>query len=187
MAYFPAFVNIQEQKVLLVGGGKIALEKLQKLLDFTQNITLIATHYTPKMQEHIKKYHLKYLTKHYEQGDVIGYDIVVVAVDIIEVQKNIYEETRSLRCLCNCVDSKEYCDFIFPSFIQEGDLCIAISTAGSSPAFAKQFKNYIKGKIPQDIATFLAELKRLRSTLPKGKERMQLFEQKVKQYIEKLP
>lgn len=187
MAYFPAFVNMQNHKVLLVGGGKIALEKLQKLLDFTQNITLIATHYIPKMQEYIETYHLKYITKPYEEGDVIGYDVVVVAVDTLDVQKNIYEETRSLRCLCNCVDSKEYCDFIFPAYIQEGDLCIAISTAGISPAFAKQFKNYIKSKIPQNITTFLAELKRLRVTLPKGKERMELFEQKVKQYIEKLP
>ncbi len=87
--------------------------------------------------------------------------------------------------LYNCVDIQECCDFIFPSIIKEGDLTISISTNGSSPSFTKKMNRFLKDLIPNDVSSFLQEMKSLRKTLPKGKERMKLLDEKVSEYFDK--
>lgn len=184
--YFPAFIKLDNKKILLVGGGNIAYEKLTKLLDFSHNIEIIAPEISKNILELISLHGLKYSKREYKKGDIIECCFVVIAVDDLSLQKEIYNESRELKCLCNAVDSVEYCDFIFPSYIKEDDLTIAISTSGASPAFAKHFKTYLKEKIPQNIGVFLAEMKGLRSSIPKGVERMKMLDKKVKDFIENL-
>ncbi len=183
MSYFPAFIKLETTKILIVGGGAIAYEKLEKLLDFTDDITVISQDLSEQMKEKVLEYGLSYEVRPYKEGDVNGFDIVIIAVDDIPLQARIYEETRSIRCLCNAVDSVAYCDFIFPSYIKEDDLTIAISTSGTSPAFAKHFKHYLKTCIPEGVCAFLKEMKDLRSRLPKGKERMKILDEKVQAYM----
>jgi len=184
MAYFPMLFSLDNKKILLVGGGYIAYEKLEKLLDFTQDITILAPLVSDEIKKEIPLKSLVYLERKYERGDYKNFDIVIVAVDDFELQKSIYEETRNEKCLCNCVDFAKYCDFIFPSYIKNEDLIVAISTSGSSPAFAKELKLYLKNKIPSSVGSFLKEMKNLRTSMPKGKERMAFFDKKVKEYIE---
>jgi len=184
MDYFPAFITLKERKILIVGGGKIAYDKLCHLLEFTSNIQVIATEISCEMQDVLDKNGLSYKQRAYKNGDVKGFDVVVVAVDILALQEEIFHETRALHCLCNAVDATEFCDFIFPSYIKKGDLMVAISTSGSSPAVAKQLRIYLQRIIPDSIVPFLQEMKTLRSTLPKGKERMKLLEKKAKTFIE---
>ena len=186
MSYFPAFIKLDDINILIVGGGKIANEKLEKLLDFTKRIKVIAKELDSNMQKRIEEEHLEFDLRAYKEGDINGFDIVIIAVDDLNLQKSIYQESRSSRILCNAVDSVDYCDFIFPSYIKEGDLTIAVSTSGSSPAFAKHFKHYLQSLIPKDITPFLSELKRLRATLPKGKERMKLLDKKAKEFFQKI-
>jgi len=186
VAYFPAFIKLEDQKVLIVGGGKVAQEKSEKLLDFTSDIVLIASEFSTSLLALIKKNNLEYNCRAYRVGDIEPFSIVIIAVDSLELQKEIFEESRSLRCFCNAVDSVEYCDFIFPSYIKENDLTIAISTSGASPAFAKHFKHYLKKLLPANISTFLQEMKTMRRELPKGKERMELLDKKAKKFIESL-
>ena len=183
MSYFPAFIQFQDKKVLLVGGGNIAYEKLERLLDFTQDIKVIALIFSEKMQALLEKNNIIYEKRPYNQGDIKEFSMVIVAVDDISLQADIYEESKNYKCLCNAVDSVSYCDFIFPSYVKEGDLTIAISTSGTSPAFAKYFKMYIKSLIPSSIGTFLKEMKALRQELPKGKERMELLDKKAEDYM----
>jgi len=174
MAYFPAFIKLDNSNILIVGGGYIASEKLEHLLDFTLNITVIAPHLSDYMKEMIAANNLKYENRKYLKKDINDFAIVVVAVDDINIQKEIYLESKHYNCLCNCVDSVEYCDFIFPSYIKKGDLTIAVSTSGSSPAMAKYLRKYLNMLIPEHIVEFLQEMKKLRKTLPKGKKRMQM-------------
>lgn len=183
MAYFPAFLKFDDKRVLIVGGGNIALEKLEHLLNFSSNITLISKDFNEPIKALIEKNSLKCFKKAYEKDDIKDFDIVIAAIDDFSLQEEIYFETRAYKILCNCVDLQQYCDFIFPSYIKKGDLTVAISTSGSSPAFAKHFKEYLKNLIPNGIEDFLKELKDLRTTIPKGKERMQFFDKKVKDYI----
>jgi len=183
MAYFPIFYNLDNKKVLVVGGGAIAREKLEKLLDFTTEITVIATAVDSKCQSLISKHSLKLYKRPYEVGDIDGFDIVIVATDTVVLHQSIFLESRNKNILVNSVDNTKYCDFIFPSYIKEGDLTIAFSTSGASPAFAKHIKRYFKKLLPTDSAEFLKKLKSMRKTLPKGKKRMQYFDKLVEEFF----
>ena len=185
MAYFPMFIAMENVKVLVVGGGTIATEKLEKIVDFTKEVTVIAAEISPEAQRVISDHCLTLYQRPYRKGDIESFDIVIVATDTVELHRAIYEESRPLRILVNSVDNTDYCDFIFPSYIKEGDLTIAFSTSGASPAFAKQIKQYFRERIPENIDDFLQNMKHLRTKLPKGRERMQKFEEMVREYMEK--
>ncbi len=186
MSYFPAFIKLKSVKVLIIGGGKIATEKLQHMLDFTKEISVLAPDLSPLMNNLISENNLIYKNRIYHKGDINGFGIVIVAVDDIKVQEEIYNESRSKGILCNSVDSVNYCDFIFPSYIKKGDLTIAVSTSGSSPAVAKQLRIFLENIIPHSISQFLHEMKILRKSMPKGKERMLFLEKKAKDYFKNI-
>ncbi len=187
MAYFPAFIDLTDKKILIVGGGFIAFEKLMHLLDFSSNITIIAQNISNDIQKQIDQHSLTYELASYRTGDIDGFDIVIVAVDDISLQQSIYREAKQLHnCLVNSVDSVDCCDFIFPSYIKKDDLTIAVSTCGGSPAFAKHFKRYLEKLIPHDVGKFLAQMKSYRKTMPKGADRMRFLDQKAKEYIDEI-
>ncbi len=183
MGYFPAFIKLDNKKILIVGGGYIAYEKLDHLLDFTMDISVIAVDFSDEMMNRIKKENLAFEKREYVKGDIKDFAVVIVAVDDIPLQAEIFEESKEYNCLCNSVDSVDYCDFIFPAYIKKDDLTIAISTSGASPAMAKHLKVYLKNLIPDSISDFLQEMKGLRKTLPKGKERMKTLDEKASDYI----
>ena len=183
MNYFPAFISLDNKKVLLVGGGVIAHEKLLHLLDFTRDIFVIAKEFSSEMLQTLQKHNLPYEQRGYKEGDIKDMAIVIIAVDDIPLQKTIYDESQNYKCLCNAVDSVDYCDFIFPSYIKDGDLTVAVSTSGASPAVAKHLRIYLQNLIPDTIASFLREMRELRTTLPKGKERMVFLEKKAKEFF----
>ncbi len=185
MSYFPALLNLKNKRVLVIGGGKIASDKIGHLLDFTTDITIIAPAINETTKNYIQKHNLTYHQRAYRYGDIEGFFIVIVAVDNLSIQEAAYKECQERGALCNAVDSVDYCDFIFPSYIKEGDLIIAFSTSGTSPALSKYLRRAIQKLIPKDIKEFLKELKTLRQSLPKGKERMRLLDSKAKTYIQK--
>ena len=186
MAYFPAFLKLDNCKILVIGGGNIAGEKIKKLLDFTKEITIIAPKISDSVKTIIDNNNLEFKQRSYNKGDIKGFFVVVVAVDDISLQKEIYNECQNYNILCNSVDSVEYCNFIFPSYTKKGALTVAFSTSGVSPSIAKYLRQAIETIIPDSIVDFLEEMKQLRSSLPKGKERMDLLDKKAKTYIENL-
>lgn len=183
MSFFPMCMDMQNLKVLVVGGGHIATEKLEKLLDFTKEITVIASAVSMDTHTLIIEHSLTVHQREYKKGDIVGFDIVIVATDTVELHKVIYGESRGSRILVNSVDNTDYCDFIFPSYIQKGDLTIAFSTGGASPAFAKQIRRHFEKVIPDSVEEFLKKMKSLRTTMPKGKERMRYFDSLVETYF----
>lgn len=185
MNYFPIYLQMDSIKVLVIGGGKIALEKLEKIINFTSDIEIIAKDISDKCGEFLETHNLNFSQRAYGVGDVDSFDLIVVAVDDISLQKEIFEECKTLNKLCNSVDSVEYCNFIFPAFIKEGGVTIAISTSGKSPALAKHLKQYLKSKLPNDIGSFLDYMDELRKSLPKGIERMKYLSDVAMNYFEK--
>ncbi|HHB94128.1 MAG TPA: bifunctional precorrin-2 dehydrogenase/sirohydrochlorin ferrochelatase [Campylobacterales bacterium] len=185
MSFFPSYLNLNNKKILLIGGGYIALEKLEKLIDFTTNITVIAKEISPNLLEFANRYNIVIKQKSYKKGDIDGFDIVIVATNTIDLHEEIYKESRNSRILVNSVDDTAYCDFIFPSYIKKGDLTISISTSGASPAMAKRVRLYIENLIPSNIGEFLKEMRNLRKSMPKGKDRMRFFEEKSDKYMQK--
>ncbi|MCD6433275.1 MAG: bifunctional precorrin-2 dehydrogenase/sirohydrochlorin ferrochelatase [Sulfurimonas sp.] len=185
MAYFPAFLKLDNKKILIVGGGYIAYEKLDHLLDFTKDISVVSLELSDDMRKGIEDNNLTFQQRAYKTGDIKEFAVVIVAIDDIPLQAEIFKESKSYNCLCNSVDSVDYCDFIFPSYIKKDDLTIAVSTSGASPAMAKYLRIYLQNLIPDTIGDFLREMKDLRKTLPKGKERMKMLDEKAKNYIQK--
>jgi precorrin-2 dehydrogenase/sirohydrochlorin ferrochelatase len=176
-------MDMQDLKVLVVGGGNIATEKLEKLLDFTKEITVIASEVSVEANTLIKEHCLTLYQRTYRVGDIDGFDIVIVATDTVDLHKAIYEESRGSRILVNSVDNTDYCDFIFPSYVKKDDLTIAFSTGGASPAFAKHIRRHFEKIIPDSVGEFLKKMKALRSTMPKGPERMKYFDALVEKYF----
>ncbi len=186
MSYFPAFLQLEDKNILVVGGGAIALEKLEKLLDFTTSITIIATLFRDETMVFIQNHSLSFYKRGYIKGDIAPFDIVIVAVDDLALQEAIFLESKNYKCLCNAVDSTAFCDFIFPSYIKEGDLTIAVSTSGASPAIAKNLRVYLQSLLPKNLMVFLEEMKHTRAALPKGKARMKFLDEKAKRYFRSL-
>jgi precorrin-2 dehydrogenase/sirohydrochlorin ferrochelatase len=176
-------MDMNDLKVLVVGGGYIATEKLEKLVDFTKEITVITAEMSGGANTLIKEHGLTLYQRTYQTGDIEGFDIVIVATDTVDLHKEIYEESRGSRILVNSVDNTEFCDFIFPSYVQKGDLTIAFSTGGASPSFAKYIRRHFEKIIPDTVGDFLNKMKTLRSTMPKGKERMMYFDGLVEKYF----
>ena len=185
MSFFPAYFNLNNKKILLVGGGYIALEKLEKLVDFTQEITVISKEFSDDFYTFAQEHNIEMQERSYVKGDIDGFDIVIIATDTIPIHKEIFEESRGSRILVNSVDDTAYCDFIFPSYVKRGDLTISISTSGASPALAKRLRAYIERLIPSSMQSFLEEMRGLRKTMPKGKERMRFFEEKTDAFMRK--
>lgn len=183
MSFFPLYLTMDSKKVLLIGAGSIATEKLEKLLDFTQNICIVSLTISTKAQTLISQHEFTFYQRAYQIGDIKGFDIVIVATDDEVLQQKIYEESRGLGILINAVDNMKYCDFIFPSYLQRGDLTVAFSTGGASPAFAKRIRQHFEKSMPHNVGEFLAQMKALRSTLPKGKARMHYFDSVVRDYF----
>jgi len=183
MAYFPMLMDMHDRKVLVVGGGAIAHEKLEKLVQFTKEITVITPEMSVETHTLIGEHCLTLYHRPYRTGDIEGFDLVIVATDTIDLHRQIYEESRDTRVLVNSVDDTAYCDFIFPSFVKEGDLTVAFSTGGASPAFAKHIRRWFQSILPDEVDGFLQKMRGLRSELPKGKERMATFDRMVEEFF----
>jgi len=164
-------LNFNNKKILIVGGGKIATEKTEKILDFSKNITIIASKLNEKMQALTLKHNLTSYIKNYEKNDATGFDLIIICVDDINLQEQIFKNTRSSRVLINSVDSPQWCDFIFPSYIKRDELVVAISSSSYAPALSRALRIYLEKFIPDNLNHLLKRLKNIRTNKPKGKER----------------
>jgi precorrin-2 dehydrogenase/sirohydrochlorin ferrochelatase len=185
MASFPLFFDLTDKKVLVVGGGKIAHDKLEKLVQFTKEITVITPQMSVETHTLIGEHCLTLYHRPYRTGDAEGFDMVVVTADGEEVHRAIYQETRQMRTWVNSALGARYSDFFFPSFVRQDDLTVAFSTDGASPAFARHLRRWFAQILPEETGGFLRDLRCLRAQLPKGKERMEKFDTMVSAFFDK--
>jgi len=184
--YFPIMLDLRGKKVLLVGGGTIAVEKFGRLIGCTREITVVSPECAPEMEEYLSKYSITVHRRLFEDSDLNSVDIVITAVDSQEVQAHIFAEATKRRILCNAVDLPAYCHFIFPSVVRRDSLVVAVSTSGASPAFAKHFRRFLEKLIPGDIGDFLKMMRQKRDSFPKGKERMHMLDKEAAEYVNSL-
>lgn len=186
MANCPMFLNLENRKILVVGGGKIATRKLKVLLDFTTDITIISRSFCEQMQDLIKKYELTHFQRDYKKGDIEGFNILIISLDNIQIQKEIAIEVKGKNYLCNFADLPQNCDFNLGAYLKKDDLIISISTNGGAPSVITQMKLWLDKKIPQSVIDFIKEIKIERETLPKGEDRMSYLREKTKAFFDKL-
>jgi siroheme synthase-like protein len=147
MRYYPVFLDIADKPVVVVGGGIIALQKMDGLLDAGAKVTVISPELNERMTELRDAGRFMHLKRVYEPGDIDGYELAFVATDDHEENRRIWKEGRERHIWVNAVDDIPNCDFIMPGIVRQGDVVIAISTSGTSPAMAR--------KLREDIQEFL--------------------------------
>lgn len=176
MAYFPMFVELSGRKVLIAGGGKVALRKAEKLLPYGPEITVVA----PTVCEELSLMpDIRVVKGSFSDELLKNADVVIAATDDRELNKHISELCREVKTPVNTVDDSELCSFLFPCLVKKGSLSIGISTGGASPTAAISFKERIAADIPDNIDEILDYLGSIRSAVksrfPEEKTRSRIF------------
>jgi siroheme synthase-like protein len=179
VSLFPLFLKLDGKKCLVVGAGPIGLEKVESLLRCGASIRVVAPRAVARVHELSSEGKIEWLGRRYEPADVTGCDLVIAATNDRQVNQAIFEEASRRSILCNTADDPPLCDFFFASVVQRGDLQIAISTAGQSPALAQRLRREIDAQLPADLGPWLNELGQLRrevlDSMPAGAERKELL------------
>ena len=159
MAYFPFYVELKDVSVLIVGGGKVALHKVKRILDYGPKIKVVAK----KVDERIKNIKgVEWEEREFEDSDVEGVRFVIAAAGDEELDEHITSLCNDKGILINVVDVKDKCDFIFSSIIQKGNLSIGVSSGGASPVVTTLLKQDIEKIIPDNIENILIFLENVR-------------------------
>lgn len=179
MSLLPIFVNLENRRVLLVGAGNVALEKIGTLLKTGPRLRVVAPRVLPQISQLAAEDKLELIERAFEPEDLDGSFLVITATDSAEVNYAVYREAVGRNIPCNSVDDIPNCDFFFGSIVSRGELQIAISTAGESPAVAQRLRREIDEQLPQDLGEWLARLGALRREVlavhPRGEERRLLL------------
>lgn len=158
MNSFPFMKRIEGKKCLLVGGGNVALRKAEKLIPFGPELTVCDE--TPC--EDFYKLPVKMVRCGYDSSLLQGMDFVVAATDERAVNAQVSKDCREQGIPVNSADDPNNCDFFFPALLLRGDITIAISTGGTSPALAAVLREYLESVLPADLSDLSKECARLR-------------------------
>jgi siroheme synthase-like protein len=179
MSLFPIFVKLARRPCLLVGAGEIALQKIPSLLAAEAQLRVIAPRVRPEIRALANEGRLELIEREFTDSDLDRTFLVVAATDQPAVNAAIYEGAVERNMLCNSVDDPPHCDFYFGSIVTRGELQIAISTAGESPALAQRLRHEIDEQLPDDLGPWLNELGELRrevlAAYPTGENRKLLL------------
>ena len=163
MAYFPFFVELQDVEGLVVGGGRVAYRKVEKLLPYGPKLTVVAPEVTEEIRT-IDKRKVSVIRRAFKEEDLENKQFVIAAAGDSRVNGIVAELCRKQNIPVNSVDDKENCSFLFPALIRRGRLSIGISTGGASPAAAVYVKGAVLGLIPnqlEEILEFPYEMRKL--------------------------
>lgn len=176
MAYFPLFMDISGGDGLIVGGGRVALRKIEKLLPYEPRLTVCANTFLPEI-EAIPG--LTLVRGPFAPALIEGKLFVISATNDNELNSEISALCREKRIPVNVVDDREKCSFLFPALVKRGPLSVGVSTGGASPSGAVYWKREIDRLIPRDAGELLAYLDGLRETVkeavPDEKRRAAVF------------
>ncbi len=151
-SYYPIFLNVSGKKCVVVGGGQVALRKVEALLDHAANVVLISPDLCSELDKLAKNGGIDVLRRRYQPGDLRGASVVVAATDDRHINLEVAKEAKKTGVLVNVVDDPNNSDFIVPSCICRGDVTIAISTAGRSPALARKIRTRLEKDIGDEYA-----------------------------------
>ncbi len=162
MSLFPMFLKLTARRCVVVGAGAIAEGKIESLLAAEAEVRVIAPEALVRVRGWAEGGDVVWERREYAAGDLDGAFLVVAATATAEVNRAVFREAQARGVLCNAVDDPPFCDFYFPSVVRRGELQIAISTAGESPALAQRLRKEINAALPLDTGEWLQELGRLR-------------------------
>lgn len=180
MKYYPAYLDLRERPCLVIGGGAVAERKALALLEAGAVVTIISPALTSKLHELSDSGKITYLQKQYEDNDLSNAFLVIAATDSAEVNTIVASACRKKQVLVNVATPPEESNFIVPSVVERGDLLIAISTSGTSPALAKKVRQDVEQTYGTEYEIFLEKLsairKRVLEEIPDESRRRQVFQ-----------
>lgn len=165
MSLFPMFLKLEGRKCLVVGAGKIGESKIRSLLVSRANVHVVAPWATPTVMAWDRAGILRWDARVFHPSDLDGVFLVVAATSIPAVNDVVYHEAQFRGALCNVVDVPERCDFYYPAVVRRGDLQVAISTGGQSPALAQKLRREFERQLTPLYAGWLERLGNFRKEL----------------------
>jgi siroheme synthase-like protein len=165
MSLFPAFLKLHSRRVLVVGGGSIAAQKIPGLLEAGAHVHVVSPPLCPQLAEWVRTRQIDWSPKPFEPSDLDGAFLVVAATSLRDLNAHVYREADQRNILCNAVDDIDHCHFYYGSIVQRGDLQIAISTNGKSPALAQRLRKELELQFGPEYEHWLEWLGAARETL----------------------
>lgn len=143
MKYLPILFDIRWRRCLVVGGGRVAVQKINALLNAGARVTVVSPSIDPLITAWLPYRMVEHIAREYETGDLAGHCLVVAATDNEQVQQRVSEDAKQAGIPCNVVDRPDLCTFIMPAIYAADDLTVAVSTNGSCPGFARLLRDHL--------------------------------------------
>jgi len=175
-AYYPIFLNIAGKKCLVVGGGKVALRKVQAFIEHNAAVEVISPVFCPELSKLAEDGVIRVQLRPYKTEDLNSAFVVVAATDDAAVNKRIATEAKQRGVLVNVADSPQNSDFIVPAYFKRGNVIVAVSTSGKSPALACK----IRSELEKD---FIAEYAQLASLIDEVRSELKQQRTSISSYI----
>jgi precorrin-2 dehydrogenase/sirohydrochlorin ferrochelatase len=172
---YPIFLKVSQLNVLIVGGGKVGLEKLTFLLKSSPKaqVQMVSITFLEETLALAKKHNVAITYGAYHEKYLEGKHMVVATTDKVAINEQVYRDCRARSILVNVADNPPFCDFYMGGIVTKGNVKVAISTNGKSPTTAKRLRQFFEDVIPENIDDLVKNLNEFRKTI-KGD-----FEQKV--------
>jgi len=165
MSYYPIFLNLEGETALVFGGGSVAERKIVTLLEYNALIRIVSRRLTDNLKVLVESKKVQHVGEDFSEKYLNNVFLVIVATDDRRLNRKISEHARERGLLVNVVDQPSDCNFIVPSIVKRGDLSIAISTSGKSPALAKKIRKELESQFGREYETFLVLMGRLRKEI----------------------
>ncbi len=164
-SYYPILLNIRGKKCLVLGGGNVALRKIQTLLEHGANVEIVSPNFCPEINKLAKEGTIRAINRDYKPEDLKKTFIAIAATDDIKTNEKLAAQARRLGILVNVVDDPNNSDFIAPSYFRRGDIIVAVSTSGRSPALARKIRSELEKKFQAEYAQLALVADEVRSEL----------------------
>jgi precorrin-2 dehydrogenase/sirohydrochlorin ferrochelatase len=164
---YPIFLKTNQLNILIVGGGYVALEKLNFLLKSSPDakVKLVAPFFRPETIEFANLHKVKLIKAVYDVKYLADQHIVIATTDNDEVNIQIYNDCKIQNILVNVADNPPFCDFYMGGIVTKGNVKLAISTNGQSPTTAKRLRQFFEDVIPDDVDDLVKNLNAYRKTI----------------------
>jgi precorrin-2 dehydrogenase / sirohydrochlorin ferrochelatase len=162
MAYYPIFLELKGRPCLVVGGGSVAARKVEGLLAAGARVTVVSPSLDPDLAKLVSERRIVHVDRPYQHIDFKGYAVAIAATDDAATNERVAADARQSGVLVNVVDKPALCDFIVPSVVRRGDVVLAVSTGGLSPALARWLRQEMESYLSEDferLAQLLAEVR----------------------------
>lgn len=162
MKYYPVSLDMTDKRCVIIGGGEVAQRKAERLIECGAQVVVVSRSLTPSLEGRKKASKIEHIDTDYEKETLRGAFLVIGATDRDDVNAQISQDALSLGILVNIVDDPDRCNFILPSLVQQGDLSIAVSTGGKSPALARKIREELQQQYGPEFKTLLGIMGSLR-------------------------